>query len=764
MATVLPWRRSQTVAPGTDALTPLLTEYKTRRPRADTGVITRAYRIAEEAHDGQLRKTGEPYITHPLAVATILAKIGLDETTLAAALLHDAVEDTAVTLDDIESGFGAQVAQIVDGVTKLDRVKFASKEAQQAATVRKMLIAMAKDARVLLIKLADRLHNMRTIAAMEEAKQQRTAQETLDIYAPLAHRLGIQDVRWQLEDLSFAALHPRRYAEIEQMVSTRAPEREIYLAQVVEQVQDRLETLKIQGEVTGRPKHHWSIYEKMVVKGKEFDDIFDLVGIRVVVERESDCYAALGCIHGSFAPVQGRIKDYISMPKFNLYRSLHTTVIGPGGKPLEVQIRTREMHRWAEFGIAAHWGYKESRSNGGRDRDRDGDGKSGRLSGAQVAWMSRIGDMDVGAEDPAEFLESLKLDLEQDEVYVFTPAGDVQTLPNGATPVDFAYAIHTDVGHRCIGARVNGRLMPLDTTLASGDTVEVVTAKVPTAAPSRDWLRFVATARARNKIRQWFSRERRDVAIENGREELVKALRKAGLPVQKLQGSPEMLKLALALNHADLESLHVAIGEGHVSAASVVQRLEKELRGPEAEVQLPSTARQARRPGSGRSQVGVHVEGIDDLMVRLSRCCTPVPGDEIIGFVTRGRGVSVHRADCSNTGALLNSEGRMLEVEWDDQRQGSFVASIEVKALDRSRLLTEVARVLSEHHVNIIGSSSHTGSDRVSKMRFEFELADPAHLEHVVSALRRVDSVYDAYRLLPGKGEKAKTPALGPEA
>jgi len=757
MATVLPWRRSQAAAPGPDALDPLLTEFRARRSRADTSIITRAYAIAEEAHEGQLRKTGEPYITHPLAVATILAKIGLDDVTLAAALLHDAVEDTAVTLADIEGGFGAQVAQIVDGVTKLDRVKFASKEAQQAATVRKMLIAMAKDARVLLIKLADRLHNMRTIAAMDEAKQQRIAQETLDIYAPLAHRLGIQDVRWQLEDLSFAALHPRRYAEIEQMVSTRAPEREIYLAQVVEQVQDRLETLKIQGEVTGRPKHHWSIYEKMVVKGKEFDDIFDLVGIRVVVDRESDCYAALGCIHGSFAPVQGRIKDYISMPKFNLYRSLHTTVIGPGGKPLEVQIRTREMHRWAEFGIAAHWGYKESRGHGGRDRESDGrDARSGRLSGAQVAWMSRIGDMDVDADDPAEFLESLKLDLEQDEVYVFTPAGDVQTLPNGATPVDFAYAIHTDVGHRCIGARVNGRLMPLDTTLASGDTVEVVTAKVPTAAPSGDWLRFVATARARNKIRQWFSRERRDVAIENGREELVKALRKAGLPVQKLQGSPEMLKLASTLNHADLESLHVAIGEGHVSATSVVQRLERELRGPEAEVQLPSTVHQARRPGSGHSQVGVHVEGMDDLMVRLSRCCTPVPGDEIIGFVTRGRGVSVHRADCSNASALMSTEGRMLEVEWDDQRQGSFVASIEVKALDRSRLLTEVAKVLSEHHVNIIGSSSHTGSDRVSKMRFEFELADPAHLEHVVAALRRVDSVYDAYRLLPGKGEKAK--------
>lgn len=752
MATVLPWRRSQVVAG--DVLGPLLSDYRAKRPKADTALITRAYTVADQAHEGQFRKSGEPYITHPLAVAVILARMGLDDTTLAAALLHDAVEDTSVTLKDLETGFGIQVAQIVDGVTKLDRVKFASKEAQQAATVRKMLIAMAKDGRVLLIKLADRLHNMRTIAAMDVSKQERTARETLDIYAPLAHRLGIQDLRWQLEDLSFAALHPRRYAEIDQMVSTRAPEREIYLAQVVGQVQEGLENLKIQGEVTGRPKHYWSIYDKMVVKGREFDDIFDLVGIRVVVDRESDCYAALGCIHGSFAPVQGRIKDYISMPKFNLYRSLHTTVMGPGGKPLEVQIRTKEMHRWAEFGIAAHWDYKEARG-----RERNGDSRhrgSGRPTGAQVAWMSRIGDMDNGAEDPAEFLESLKLDLEHDEVYVFTPAGDVHTLPNGATPVDFAYAIHTDVGHRCIGARINGRLMPLDTALVSGDTIEVVTAKVPTAAPSRDWLRFVVTARARNKIRQWFSRERRDVAIENGREELVKALRKAGLPVQKLQSSAEILRLALAMNHADLESLHVAIGEGHVSAASVVQRLERDLRGPEAEVQLPSTARQARRPGLG-SQVGVHVEGMDDLLVRLSRCCTPVPTDEIIGFVTRGRGVSVHRSDCRNASALVNDEGRIVEVEWDDQRQGTFVASIEVKALDRSRLLTEVTRVLSEHHVNIIGSSSHTGSDRVSKMRFEFELADPAHLEHVMSALRRIDSVYDAYRLLPGKGDSIRS-------
>jgi GTP diphosphokinase / guanosine-3',5'-bis(diphosphate) 3'-diphosphatase len=595
-------------------------------------------------------------------------------------------------------------------------------------------VAMAKDIRVLLIKLADRLHNMRTIAALRADKQQRIARETLDVYAPLAHRLGIAEMKWQLEDLAFATLYPKRYAEIEQMVSTRSPERDVYLAQVLEEVRDRLSELRIRADVTGRPKHYWSIYEKMVVKGREFNDIFDLVGIRVLVDSVKDCYAALGSIHATWKPVQGRFKDYIAMPKFNLYQSLHTTVVGPQGKPLEVQIRTKEMHRRAEFGVAAHWGYKEHTAE------------------TDTAWLQRIVDWQQETSDPREFMESLKIDLEQDEVFVFTPKGDVVTLPAKATPIDFAYSIHTEVGHRCIGARINGRLTSLDSTLSSGDTVEVFTSKVAGAGPSRDWLKIVVTPRARNKIRQWFSRERREDAIENGRDELTKALRREGLPVQKVAASALIPKVAEAMNYADLDALHAAIGEGHVSAKSVAQRIARELRGGDHEEQLPATARQPR-PSRRKQTVGVHVEGLDDVMVRLSRCCTPVPGDEIIGFVTRGRGVSVHRSDCANAASLVATNAdRLIEVEWDRESAGVFVASIEIEALDRSKLLRDISTVLSDQHVNILASSSHTGSDRVAHLRFDFELGDPSHLESLLGTLKRVDSVFDAYRLLPGHG------------
>ena len=735
---VLPWRRHS--APPSEEVAPLVATYRERHPRASTALIARAYERAAEAHRGQSRRSGEPYITHPVAVARIVAELGLDDVTVSAALLHDAVEDTRLTLADLEADFGPEVARIVDGVTKLDRVKFDSKEAQQAATMRKMLVAMAKDLRVLIIKLADRLHNMRTIAAMPAWKQERTARETLDIYAPLAHRLGMQEMRQQLEDLAFAALHPKRYAEIDHMVATRTPERELYLMQVIEEVRLRLKELRIAAEVTGRPKHYWSIYEKMVVKGREFDDIFDLVGIRVIVDTVKDCYAALGSIHATWKPVQGRFKDYIAMPKFNLYQSLHTTVVGPQGKPLEVQIRTREMHARAEYGVAAHWNYKDNHA-----------------STADLAWLNRIVDWQRETEDPDQFMANLKVDLEQDEVFVFTPKGKVISLPKRSTPVDFAYAIHTEVGHTCIGARVNGRLVPLDRHLESGDTVEIFTSKVPGAGPSRDWLGFVATHRAANKIRQWYSRERREDAIEAGAEELVRALRREGLPVQKIQQGKVLVEVAKAMNYADLDALKAAIGSNHVSAKSVAERVRRQLQDvdPSREEQLSITVRERRprrRPGADSS--GVHVEGLDDVMVRLSRCCTPVPGDEIMGFVTRGRGVSVHRTDCANAVSLAAGQaGRLIDVEWDQDSTGTFVASIEVKALDRSRLLRDVSAALADHHVNIIACNTVTGSDRISKMRFDFELGDASHLESVLSSIKRIDSIYDAYRVLPGKGK-----------
>ena len=731
---VLPWRRHQ--LPAAVEVEPVLEQYRLYHPKSSTDAIVRAYEVAAAAHHGQKRKSGEPYITHPTAVAAICARYGMDETTVIAALLHDAVEDTGVTLDDVEEAFGKEAADIVDGVTKLDRLNFDSKEAQQAATMRKMLVAMADDIRVLVIKLADRLHNMRTIAAIPAWKQERTAHETLDIYAPLAHRLGMGDVKQQLEDLCFASLHPKRYAEIDDMVATRAPEREIYLTQVAEEIRQRLAEVRVPAEVTGRPKHLWSIYEKMVVRGKEFDEIFDLVGIRVVVDSVKDCYAALGSIHAMWSPVQGRFKDYIAMPKFNLYQSLHTTVIGPQGKPVEVQIRTKEMHGRAEWGVAAHYSYK------------DGD------SGDDVTWLSRMIDWQQELSDPGEFMANLKIDLDQDEVFVFTPKGKVVTLPVGSTPIDFAYAIHTEVGHRCVGARVGGRLVPLDTKLASGDTVEIFTSKVEGSGPSRDWLDIVATRSASAKIRQWFSRERREDALETGRDDLIRALRREGLPVQKVMASPLMAEIAAELSYESFDSLTTAIGEHHISAESIAGRVSKALRGAETEteevVATPTRKHRRRPPGA---KIGVHVEGFDDVMVRIARCCTPVPGDTIMGFITRGRGVSVHRTDCANAVSLADAQKeRLIDVDWDDDSAGVFTALVEVKALDRSRLLNDVAAMLSDAGVNILACNTVTGADRVSKMRFEFEFGDPSHLELILSRLVSIDSVYDAYRVVPGKG------------
>ncbi|MGD0742384.1 MAG: bifunctional (p)ppGpp synthetase/guanosine-3',5'-bis(diphosphate) 3'-pyrophosphohydrolase [Acidimicrobiales bacterium] len=730
------------------SIEPLISTLALRHPDADTAVVRRSFAMASRAHEGQRRLSGEPYVTHSIAVAQIVADLGLDATSVVAALLHDVVEDTPVTVEEIEAAFGPVVAEIVDGVTKLDRLKFSSREAQQAATVRKMLVAMANDWRVLVIKLADRLHNMRTLAVMPEWKQRRIAQQTLDIYAPLAHRLGIQEIKWQLEDLSFFTLHPKRYEEIAQMVATRAPSRELEVAQVVEILKTRLATLGVEAIVTGRPKHLWSIYEKMVVRGKEFEEINDLVGIRVIVDSEKDCWEALGAVHALWPPVQGRFKDYINSPKFNLYQSLHTTVVGPRGKPLEVQIRTMAMHQRAEHGIAAHWGYKENAAHPGEASSAD-----------EVQWLRRIVDWERETPDPIEFLETLKLDLEQDEVYVFTPKGRIITLPTGATPIDFAYTIHTDVGHRCVGARVNDKLVPIETKLQSGDTVEIITSKFATAGPSNDWLKIVVTPRARNKIRQWFSRERREDAIDNGRDDFTKELRREGLPVRRLFDSTALERLASVLGYADLDGLYAAIGEGHLSGRSVAQRLRREILG-EGDEQLPTTVLQPRRSAAGEPiSAGVFVEGLDDVLLRLSTCCTPVPGDPIVGFVTRGRGVSVHRADCVNALSLVGEQReRLVEVEWDAAQAGLHIAGIGVKALDRSELLADVARVLAEHHVGIVAISGETAPDRVTSMRFECELADSAHLDSVLASLRGLEGVYDAFRLLPGKGKSFRVP------
>jgi GTP pyrophosphokinase len=714
----------------------LIARFNEHHEDGDVELIRRAGIAAINAHEGQLRRTGEPYVTHPIAVAGIAADLGLDEITIAAALLHDAVEDTGVTVQWLEGEFGPQVTAVVDGVTKLDRLEFDSKEAQQAATIRKMFIAMAQDWRVLLIKLADRLHNMRTISVMPMHRQRAIAQETLDVYAPLAHRLGVQQVKWQLEDLSFATLHPKRYAEIEQMVAARAPEREAYLHEVMDTLSKKLAEFGIAAEIRGRPKHFWSIYEKMVVGGKEFDDIFDLVGLRLIVEEERDCWAALGAIHALWSPVQGRFKDYINSPKFNLYQSLHTTVIGPRGKSVEVQVRTQEMHRRAEFGVAAHWSYKEG------------------ASAKEVAWMQRLADVEEEENDPIAFLEALKLDLGQDEVYLFTPKGRVIALIEGATPIDFAYAVHTEVGHRCVGAKVNGRLVPLDTVLRSADVVEIVTSKNDNAGPSRDWLSIAQSSRAKSKIRQWFQRERRDDAIEGGREELTKALRREGLPIATSLSSSALDAVIRSLGLDDRDALFMSIDSSQISALAVVQRLDRELRGGDAE-QMPTTVTKAPRTSrSTRRTAGVYVEGLDDVMVHLARCCSPVPGDSIMGFITQGRGVSVHRDDCSNAVALAQRLGeRIIDVEWDGSAGGQYRAVLEIMAFDRSRLLLDVSKVVAEYHLNIISSSSTTSGARIVRMVFDVELADPTHLSSLLAALKGVDGVFDAFRQLPGQNK-----------
>jgi GTP diphosphokinase / guanosine-3',5'-bis(diphosphate) 3'-diphosphatase len=734
---------------GNPVLEPLMTAVRQNHPKADLSVIERAYAVAERAHEGQMRKSGDAYITHPLAVTTILAELGMTPPTLAAALLHDTVEDTAYGLDELRRDFGDEIAMLVDGVTKLDKVTYG--EAAQAETVRKMVIAMARDIRVLVIKLADRLHNARTWRYVSPESAKRKANETLEIYAPLAHRLGMNTIKWELEDLSFATLYPKVYDEIVRLVAERAPAREEYLAGVRNQVTEDLTAAKIKAAVTGRPKHYYSVYQKMIVRGRDFEEIYDLVAVRVLVDTVRDCYAALGALHSRWNPVPGRFKDYIAMPKFNMYQSLHTTVIGPQGKPVEIQIRTHTMHRRAEYGVAAHWKYKDQATGGGPARPGEITPQN------DMAWLRQLLDWQRETEDPGEFLDSLRFEMGSSEVYVFTPKGSVVALPVGGTPVDFAYAVHTEVGHHCIGARVNGRLVPLESTLENGDVVEVLTSKADGAGPSRDWLQFVKSPRARNKIKQWFSKERREEAIEAGKDSIAKALRKQNLPLQRLMSHESMTAVATDLRYQDIEALYAAVGEGHVSAQHVVSKVVTSMGGVDgatedlAEATVPTRAATRRRSGDP----GVVVVGTADVWVKLAKCCTPVPGDPIIGFVTRGNGVSVHRVDCTNADQLTANPERLIDVEWAPSSASVFLVQLQVEALDRNRLLSDVTRVLSDQHVNILSASVQTSRDRVAISRFTFEMGDPAHLDHVIKAVRRIDGVFDVYRVSGSKSTDA---------
>ena len=711
---------------------------KVSHPKADFAVVEKAFVVAEKAHSGQVRKSGDPYITHPIAVAQILAELGIGTAGLAAALLHDTVEDTDYSLDQLRVDFGEEIAMLVDGVTKLDKVKFG--ENAQAETVRKMVVAMSKDIRVLVIKLADRLHNARTWGFVPEDKAKSKAQETLEIYAPLAHRLGISTMKWELEDISFSVLYPKVYEEITNLVRQRSPKREEFIQGVISAIDEDMRDNKIRGKVDGRPKQYYSIYQKMVVRGREFDDIYDLVGIRVIVPDVRDCYGILGAIHARWNPVPGRFKDYIAMPKFNLYQSLHTTVIGPNGRPVEIQIRTQEMHNRAEYGVAAHWKYKEG-------------GTSSRLNSEEdLVWLKHLSDWQHETADPSEFLDALRFEIGAKEVYAFTPKGKVIGLTKGSTPVDFSYAVHTDVGHRTMGAKVNGRLVPLETVLQSGDVVEILTSKSQDAGPSQDWLQFVASQRAKSKIRAWFSAERKDDAIDRGKELLAKALRKQGLPIQRALAADSLLKVTSDLRYADPADLYAAIGDNHISAQSVVEKMAAAFTvdedSEESVFELPANTAALNRVR--HSDSGILVRGDADVMVKLARCCTPVPGDEILGFITRASGVSVHRADCKNADDLRTQPDRLIDVSWETNARSVFLVQIQIEALDRGGLLSDVTRVLSENHVNILSASVSTRADRVALSRFVFEMNNPASLDSLLNSVRRIDNVYDVYRVKNG--------------
>jgi GTP pyrophosphokinase len=713
----------------------VLKSAKSSHPKLDFAIVEKAFVIASRAHEGHVRKSGDPYITHPIAVAQLLADLGIGPAGLAAALLHDTVEDTDYTLDQLRADFGEEIAMLVDGVTKLDKVKFGDNA--QAETVRKMVVAMSKDIRVLVIKLADRLHNARTWGFVPEAKAKQKAQETLEIYAPLAHRLGISAFKLELEDISFSVLYPKVYEEIVNLVRQRSPKRDEFIDSVISAIDEDLKENKVKGKVAGRPKQYYSIYQKMVLGGREFDDIYDLVGIRVIVPEVRDCYAILGSVHSRWNPVPGRFKDYIAMPKFNLYQSLHTTVIGPNGRPVEIQIRTQEMHNRAEYGVAAHWKYKQLGTDVPNNTEDD------------LVWLKHLSDWQHETADPSEFLDALRFEIGAKEVYAFTPKGRVLGLTKGSTPVDFAYAVHTEIGHRTMGAKVNGRLVPLETALNSGDVVEILTSKSQDAHPSQDWLKFVQSQRAKSKIRAWFTAERKDDAIERGKDLLAKALRKQSVPIQKALATDILLKITSDLRYAEPADLFAAIGDNHVSAQSVVEKMSSALSLDddleESEFELPTRPASNARPRSSDS--GILVRGDADVMFKLARCCTPVPGDPILGFITRAAGVSVHRSDCKNSVDLRTQPERLIEVTWVANSKSVFLVQIQIEALDRGGLLSDVTRVLSEHHVNILSASVSTRTDRVALSRFVFEMTNPAALEGLLNAVRNINNVYDVYRV-----------------
>lgn len=743
-----------------DPLRPILQMCKWHHPDENMDILHKAYKRAVKQHTGQRRKSGEPYIIHPLAVAQILADLGMGPIVVAAGLLHDTVEDTDYTLEECRADFGDTVAGLVDGVTKISNMEYG--ESAQAETIRKMVVAMSRDVRVLVVKLADRLHNARTWRYVKASSSHKKARETLDVYAPLANRLGMNAIKTELEELSFKVLYPKIYNEIVVLVARRAGQREVYLRQILEEINEDLSQQRVKASVKGRPKDYFSIYQKMIVRGHDFENIYDLVGVRIIVDSIRDCYAALGAVHARWRPVPGRFKDYIATPKLNMYQSLHTTVVGPGGKPVEIQIRTWDMHRRAEFGIAAHWKYKANGQAGrALSKPDKGDVKREQEENKELSeldnlkWIQQLADWTSETPDSDEFLGSLKQDLGASEVYVFTPKGSIVALPQDATPVDFAYSVHTEVGHRMMGARVNGKLVPLDTKLNNGDTVEVLTSKSDTAGPSRDWLSFVKSPRARNKIRQWFSKERRSEAIEEGKDELTRAMRKRNLPLSTLLTPQALIGVAEELNiTANVEAVYAAIGEGQVSTQNVISRLVKDAGSEEVAEEAQEEAlplRRAERNRKSNGVLGVSVKGVGDVWVKLARCCMPVPGDDIVGFITRNQGVSVHRTDCQNMIDLQKSQSeRVIPVQWTSDK-GLFLVKVQVEALDRQHLLSDVTRVLSDHGVNILSGTIATGDDRVATSQFTFEMADPQHLNTLLAAIRKIDGVFDVYRITGAK-------------